>query len=131
MASARSDSSSARLSASARIAAPAFRRAASIRAERTAADTAVPSLVKTSSNQQSAERLQRLGYAVAIHPSAVLAPAARGALTGLCTLSGASIEDHLPTTPERFFDLVGMAEWSVLGDRYQPAPKQTGGPQWA
>lgn len=81
--------------------------------------------------QQSAERLQRLGYAVAIHPSAVLAPAALGALTGLCTLSGASIEDHLPTTPERFFDLVGMAEWSALGDRYQPAPKEIGGPQWA
>ncbi len=49
MASARSDSSSASLSASARIAAPAFRRAASIRADRTATDTAVPSLVKTSS----------------------------------------------------------------------------------
>ena len=49
MASARSDSSSASLSASARIAAPAFRRAASIRADRTAADTAVPSLVRTSS----------------------------------------------------------------------------------
>lgn len=49
MASARSDSSSASLSASARIAAPAFRRAASISADRTAADTAVPSLVKTSS----------------------------------------------------------------------------------
>ena len=49
MASARSDSSSASLSASARMAAPAFRRAASIRADRTTADTAVPSLVKTSS----------------------------------------------------------------------------------
>lgn len=49
MASARSDSSLAIASASARIAAPAFRRAASIRADRTAADTAVPSLVKTSS----------------------------------------------------------------------------------
>jgi ferredoxin-NADP reductase len=49
MASARSDSSSASLSASARIAALAFRRAASIRADRTATDTAVPSLVKTSS----------------------------------------------------------------------------------
>ena len=49
MASARSDSSSASSSASARIAAAAFRRAASIRADRTAADTAVPSLVKTSS----------------------------------------------------------------------------------
>lgn len=49
MASARSDSSSASRSASARIAAPAFRRAASIRADRTATDTAVPSLVKTAS----------------------------------------------------------------------------------
>ena len=46
--SARSDSSAASLSASARIAAPAFRRAASIRAARTTADTGEPSLVKTS-----------------------------------------------------------------------------------
>ena len=47
--SARSDASAASLSASARIAVPAFRRAASIRAARTTADTGEPSLVKTSS----------------------------------------------------------------------------------
>jgi hypothetical protein len=54
MASARSDSSPASLSASARIAALAFRRAASMRAVRTAADTGVPSLAKTSSSANTA-----------------------------------------------------------------------------
>lgn len=48
-ASARSASSAASSSASARTASAAFRRAASMRAARTAADTGVPSLVKTAS----------------------------------------------------------------------------------
>jgi 2-methylisocitrate lyase-like PEP mutase family enzyme len=70
--------------------------------------------------EQSAERLQELGFAVAIHPSAVLAQAALGALNALCQLRGIKSEEFLPTTPEDFFNLVGMAEWFALGQKYQP-----------
>jgi 2-methylisocitrate lyase-like PEP mutase family enzyme len=81
--------------------------------------------------EQSVERLDRLGFAVAIHPSAVLVPATLGALTGLCQLSGARVDDYLPTSPEGFFDLVGLAEWFALGEKYQPAqPEQETSP-WA
>jgi hypothetical protein len=80
---------------------------------------------------QSAERLQRLGYAVAIHPSAALLPAALGALTGLCGLNGARVEEFVPSTPEGFFDLVGMAEWFALGEQYQPATTDEGTAPWA
>ncbi|KWX67480.1 oxaloacetate decarboxylase [Mycobacterium sp. NAZ190054] len=70
--------------------------------------------------EQSAERLQKLGFAIAIHPSAVLGPVALGALTALCRLRGVSVDEFLPTTPEQFFNLVGMAEWFALAERYQP-----------
>lgn len=71
--------------------------------------------------EQSAERLQQLGFAVAIHPSAVLAQAALGTLTALCQLRHISVEDFLPSKPEEFFNLVGMTEWFALGQKYQPA----------
>lgn len=70
---------------------------------------------------QSAERLHQLGFAVAIHPSAVLAQATVGALTALCRLRHIGVEDFLPNTPEEFFNLVGMAEWFALGEKFQPA----------
>jgi 2-methylisocitrate lyase-like PEP mutase family enzyme len=69
---------------------------------------------------ESAGRLQELGYAVAIHPGNPLARAALGMLEGLCELNGGSVADHLPNTPAGFFNLVGMAEWSALGDKYAP-----------
>lgn len=71
--------------------------------------------------EQSAERLHQLGFAVAIHPSAVLAQATVGALTALCGLRHVGVEDFLPNTPEEFFNLVGMAEWFALGEKFQPA----------
>lgn len=70
---------------------------------------------------QSVERLQQLGFAVAIHPSAVLSQATLGALTALCRLRGVDVEDFAPSKPQEFFDLVGMAEWSALGEKHQPA----------
>jgi hypothetical protein len=51
----------------------------------------------------------------------VLAYAALGALTALGQLRGISVEQFLPTKPEEFFNLVGMAEWFALGEKYQPA----------
>lgn len=73
---------------------------------------------------QSAERLQQLGFAVAIHPSAVLLPSTLGALTALCQLRGTGVEEFLPTKPEEFFNLVGMAEWFALGETFQPTRQE-------
>lgn len=103
--------------------------------ERIAAEVAAPLVLNLVigglTPHQSAERLQRLGYAVALHPSAVLAPAALGALTGLCDLNGAPVNDFLPTSPEGFFDLVGMREWFALGEKYRsPRTAQEAAP-WA
>ncbi|WP_330342471.1 isocitrate lyase/PEP mutase family protein [Streptomyces sp. NBC_00557] len=76
--------------------------------------------------EQSAERLQRLGFAVAIHPSAALAHSALGALTAMCRLRGIEADEFLPTKPDEFFNLVGMAEWFEIGQRHQPATERTG-----
>jgi 2-methylisocitrate lyase-like PEP mutase family enzyme len=70
---------------------------------------------------QSAQRLQELGFAIAIHPSAVLGRVAIGALTALCEMRGIGVEEFLPTNPGEFFNLVGMAEWFALGEKYQSA----------
>ncbi|GAA4383710.1 isocitrate lyase/PEP mutase family protein [Tsukamurella soli] len=72
--------------------------------------------------EQSADRLQQLGYAIAIHPSAALAQATFGTLSAMCALRGVDIAQFLPTGPEGFFDLVGLAEWFELGERFRPAP---------
>jgi 2-methylisocitrate lyase-like PEP mutase family enzyme len=71
--------------------------------------------------EQSSARLSELGYAIAIHPSAVLAHSALGTLTALCQLRGIPIDEFLPTKPEEFFNLVGLAEWHELGERFNPA----------
>jgi 2-methylisocitrate lyase-like PEP mutase family enzyme len=67
---------------------------------------------------ESSARLQELGYAIAIHPSAVLLHASRGMVTALCELNGQDAGQFLPTKPEEFFHLVGMAEWFELGEKY-------------
>jgi 2-methylisocitrate lyase-like PEP mutase family enzyme len=67
---------------------------------------------------ESSARLQELGYAIAIHPSAVLGQASLGMLTALCELNGQNAGKFAPTTPEEFFNLVGMAEWFELGEKY-------------
>lgn len=102
--------------------------------ERIAAEVRAPLLLNLVigglTPEQSADRLQQLGFAVAIHPSAVLAPAALGALTALCQLNGSRVEDFLPTTPAGFFDLVGMAEWLAAGRKYQPANTEQESAPW-
>jgi 2-methylisocitrate lyase-like PEP mutase family enzyme len=67
---------------------------------------------------ESAARLRELGYAIAIHPSLPLGAAAYAMLTGLAELAGRDPAPLLPATPAEFFTLVGLAEWSALGDRY-------------
>jgi len=76
--------------------------------------------------QQSATRLQELGFAVAIHPGAVLASTARAALAALSQLRGVPLDGGSSATPSDFFDLVGMAEWAAIGERYQPASAGNG-----
>ncbi|HME48428.1 isocitrate lyase/PEP mutase family protein [Mycobacterium sp.] len=67
---------------------------------------------------QSAARLQELGYAIAIHPGDALARATFGALQAMCELVGSDPAEHLPASPEDFFNLVGMAEWAAIDRRY-------------
>ena len=71
---------------------------------------------------QSTERLQELGYAIAIHPSLPLAGAAYAMLSGLAELAGKDPQRDpqrwIPTKPSEFFNLVGLAEWSAIGERY-------------
>ncbi|HZZ51715.1 MAG TPA: isocitrate lyase/PEP mutase family protein [Pseudonocardia sp.] len=70
---------------------------------------------------ESSERLAELGYAVAIHPATALIAAAQGMLTGLAGLSGRDVTELAPTSPPGFFNLVGLREWSELGERYRKA----------
>lgn len=71
--------------------------------------------------QESAVRLQELGYAIAIHPSNLLAQATFGMLQSLCELNGTDVAPHLPRTPADFFNLVGMAEWRNRDEKYAHA----------
>jgi 2-methylisocitrate lyase-like PEP mutase family enzyme len=66
---------------------------------------------------ESAERLQDLGYAIAIHPSDPLGRATFAMLEGLCALNGTDVAEFLPAKPADFFNLVGMSEWFALDTR--------------
>ncbi|GAB2539977.1 isocitrate lyase/PEP mutase family protein [Nocardia heshunensis] len=68
---------------------------------------------------ESGTRLRELGYSIAIHPSLPLGAAAYAMLTGLAALAGRDPGPLLPTHPAEFFNLVGLAEWSELGERYR------------
>lgn len=68
---------------------------------------------------ESSARLKDLGYAIAIHPSLPLGAAAYAMLTSLADLAGRDPAPLLPSTPAEFFNLVGLAEWSELGERYR------------
>jgi 2-methylisocitrate lyase-like PEP mutase family enzyme len=72
---------------------------------------------------ESTARLTELGYAIAIHPSLPLGAAAFAMLTGLAELAGRDPAPFVPTRPAEFFNLVGLAEWSELGDRYSSGRK--------
>ncbi|MET9492132.1 isocitrate lyase/PEP mutase family protein [Nocardia sp. NPDC006630] len=68
---------------------------------------------------ESTARLQELGYSIIIHPSNPLGAAAFAMLTGLTGLLGRDPAPLLPGSPGEFFNLVGLAEWSELGERYR------------
>jgi 2-methylisocitrate lyase-like PEP mutase family enzyme len=68
---------------------------------------------------ESTVRLHDMGFAIAIHPSLPLGAATYAMLTSLAELAGRDPTPLLPSKPADFFNLVGLAEWSGLGDRYR------------
>ena len=65
----------------------------------------------------SPEVLQSLGYAIAIYPANLLMAAAKGMIAALQHLGGTTPE-VTATGIEALFELVGLREWSVLGDAW-------------
>lgn len=68
------------------------------------------------------ERLAELGYAIAIYPTVAVGAAASAMLTGLAALAGKDPGDLAADTPAALFELVGLSEWSAIGDRFVPLP---------
>jgi 2-methylisocitrate lyase-like PEP mutase family enzyme len=66
-----------------------------------------------------ADRLAELGYRIAIHPMAALSPATAAMIDSLAALRGVDPAPLRPTTIGDFFNLVGLREWSALGERYR------------
>lgn len=98
--------------------------------ERIAAEVMAPLLLNLVigglTPEQSTARLQELGYAIAIHPSALLLHSTMGVVRSLCALMGVEPDSFMPSQPEEFFDLVGMKEWFALGERFQPCGATNG-----
>jgi 2-methylisocitrate lyase-like PEP mutase family enzyme len=65
------------------------------------------------------QRLAELGFRIAIHPGAALGAAAAGMLYALAHMRGVDAGPLMPSTPEGFFDLLGLSDWSALGERYR------------
>jgi 2-methylisocitrate lyase-like PEP mutase family enzyme len=65
-----------------------------------------------------AERLAELGYRIAIHPMVALSAATDAMINSLAALGGTDPAPLLPESIGDFFDLVGLREWSALGERY-------------
>ncbi|MER6738766.1 isocitrate lyase/PEP mutase family protein [Streptomyces puniciscabiei] len=62
------------------------------------------------------ERLAALGYRIAIHPGALLAPYVLHGLEALTRLGGTLPE--VTPGPQGLFELVGLRAWSAIGERY-------------
>jgi 2-methylisocitrate lyase-like PEP mutase family enzyme len=65
------------------------------------------------------ERLEQLGYAIAIHPTLLLMGATAAMIRRLAALTGQDPEALLPQTPADLFNLVGLTEWSELAERFR------------
>ncbi|HEV7935299.1 MAG TPA: isocitrate lyase/PEP mutase family protein [Actinomadura sp.] len=64
-------------------------------------------------------RLAALGYRIAIHPGAALGAGAVAMLHSLAALRGIDTASLVPGGPEGFFELLGLRDWSALGERYR------------
>ncbi|MBI0377923.1 isocitrate lyase/PEP mutase family protein [Streptomyces albiflaviniger] len=67
------------------------------------------------------DKLAALGYRIAIHPGALLAPYVLHGLDALGRLGG-TMPDATPG-PQGLFELVGLREWSAIGERYRDKTK--------
>jgi 2-methylisocitrate lyase-like PEP mutase family enzyme len=65
------------------------------------------------------QRLQELGYAIAIYPANLLMAAAKGMIAALQELGGTP-PDVTATGIAALFQLVGLREWSAVGDAWTP-----------
>jgi 2-methylisocitrate lyase-like PEP mutase family enzyme len=73
----------------------------------------------------SPDKLAALGYRIAIHPGALLAPYVLHGLEALGRLGGTMPETS--PGPQGLFELVGLREWSAIGERYRdPTREHTG-----
>ncbi|MBX7555319.1 isocitrate lyase/PEP mutase family protein [Streptomyces sp. NPDC004232] len=68
------------------------------------------------------DRLAALGYRIAIHPGALLAPYVLHGLEALTRLGG-TMPEATPG-PQGLFELVGLREWSAIGERYRDHTKE-------
>jgi 2-methylisocitrate lyase-like PEP mutase family enzyme len=69
------------------------------------------------------QRLQELGYAIAIYPANLLMAAAKGMIAALQELGGTP-PDVTATGIAALFQLVGLREWSAVGDAWTPTGRQ-------
>ncbi|MDO0930031.1 isocitrate lyase/PEP mutase family protein [Streptomyces sp. TG1A-8] len=67
------------------------------------------------------DKLAALGYRIAIHPGALLAPYVLHGLDALGRLGGTMPE--ATAGPRGLFELVGLREWSAIGERYRDKTK--------
>ena len=67
---------------------------------------------------ESAERLQSLGFRISIHPGNPLGAAAFSMIGALQQLGGVT-PPTTSTGPAALFDLVGLREWSAVGDAWK------------
>lgn len=64
------------------------------------------------------DRLSALGYRIAIHPGALLGPTVLAGFDSLVRLGG-TLPTGLTPGPQGLFELVGLDEWSAIGERYR------------
>jgi 2-methylisocitrate lyase-like PEP mutase family enzyme len=90
--------------------------------ERIAAEVKAPLLINMVQGgltpDAGPERLAELGYRIAIHPGALLGPAVLAGFDALARLGGTLPTDLTPG-PQGLFELVGLREWSAIGERYR------------
>jgi len=65
--------------------------------------------------------LAALGYRIAIHPGALLGPTVLAGFESLVRLGG-TLPTDLSPGPQGLFELVGLREWSAVGERHRARP---------
>ncbi|WP_330328935.1 isocitrate lyase/PEP mutase family protein [Streptomyces sp. NBC_00536] len=93
--------------------------------ERIAAEVGVPLLINMVQGgltpDTAPDRLAELGYRIAIHPGALLAPYALHGLDALGRLGGTAPE--VTPGPQGLFELVGLRDWAAIGERHRDRSK--------